>query len=296
MSVEEQLAWEERQRPRFAAIALLGGVLGIASLIVYQSATSDVPEALLLDSLHSLEQPGPIADAPTAKLRAFEHAREHPGMEIAWRVLVALGTLATGLALSFIGVCTRARRQQPHRLIIRAATIGAAFIGVGILWLYFLQASIVDGVLDGAGTVAESREAPSSGNVASVFLILGLLGFAIGSVVIALNAMRAGLLTRTMGILGMFAGVSPMLLGIPQPLLPLWTAFLAPLFLGRWMGGQPPAWKTGKEEPWPSAAQVREERMRARGQLAEPDPAVVEERVAAKPHPASKKRKRKRRG
>jgi hypothetical protein len=108
--------------------------------------------------------------------------------------------------------------------------------------------------------------------------------------------MRAGLLTRTMGILGMFAGGAIVLFGPSQPLLPLWTAFLAPLFLGRWMGGQPPAWKSGKEEPWPTGAQVREERMRARGKLAEPDPEVVEELVGAKPHPASKKRKRKRRG
>ena len=113
---------------------------------------------------------------------------------------------------------------------------------------------------------------------------------------ISLNAMRAGLLTRVMGILGMFAaGGTVILYGPSQPLLPLWIAFLGPLFLGRWMGGQPPAWVTGEAEPWPTGAAMREERMRARGQLAEPDPEPVEEQAAGKPHPSSKKRKRKRR-
>ena len=116
--------------------------------------------------------------------------------------------------------------------------------------------------------------------------------------------MRAGLLTRTMGILGMFAGGAVVLFGPSQPLLPLWTIFLGPLFLGRWMGGVPPAWETGQEEPWPSGAELREERMklredrlRARGELRSrtPSPSRSARRPTAHPHPSSKKRKRKRR-
>ncbi len=83
----------------------------------------------------------------------------------------------------------------------------------------------------------------------------------------------------------------------------MWTIFLAFLILGRWLGGLPPAWASGKEEPWPSNAELRQERidaraerLQAKGKLAAPDPAPVEEAAAARtPHPSSKKRKRKKR-
>jgi hypothetical protein len=42
-----------------------------------------------------------------------------------------------------------------------------------------------------------------------------------------------------------------------------WLLLLAALFLGRWPNGQPPAWRTGNAEPWPSAASVRDQRRRA---------------------------------
>jgi hypothetical protein len=61
-------------------------------------------------------------------------------------------------------------------------------------------------------------------------------------------------------------------------------------------GGTPPAWRTGKAEPWPSQREIAEARRAAapRNEQAEPEaePAVA---AAGRAHPSSKKRKRKRR-
>ena len=132
--------------------------------------------------------------------------------------------------------------------------VGGAVIGIALIVVYLSQRAFHQDVLDGARTVDAVRDRPEGEGIGLTVELIGLFLFALSSVMISLNAMRAGLLTRTMGILGMFAGGAIILFGPSQPLLPLWTAFLAPLFLGRWIGGQPPAWVTGDAEPWPSAA------------------------------------------
>jgi hypothetical protein len=66
--------------------------------------------------------------------------------------------------------------------------------------------------------------------------------------------MRAGLLTRLLGTLGIGAGVFTILPILPfGPLLQLlFQATLALLLFRVWMGGIPPAWESGRAEPWPS--------------------------------------------
>jgi hypothetical protein len=78
-----------------------------------------------------------------------------------------------------------------------------------------------------------------------------------------------------------------------------WLMMLAVLFSGRWPGGRPPAWQTGNAEPWPSSAEIRQQRAKAaaerRGETYEP-PAEDEEPepVTAGPSPSASVRKRKR--
>ena len=302
-SVQDQLAWEKRTRPRAALIAGLSGMLVIGGLIVAGVATQEQPSALLLDSLRNLEAEGPIGEATTTHVADFTWSSENKGGVIASILMLAFGLLGIGLTLSYLGRLTRARRAAMPRFAQPLPAVGAAIAAVGIVVVYFSQQAWHDDILAGSRTVDAVRERPTGEGVGYAIELLGLFAFAIGTVIVSLNAMRAGLLTRTMGILGMFGGGAVVLFGPSQPLLPLWTVFLAPLLLGRWMGGQPPAWATGKEEPWPSGAELREERMRmreerlrAKGKLAEPDPEPVEELAAERaPHPASKKRKRKRR-
>lgn len=304
-SPADQLAWEARTRPRAAAVAAASGLLVVGGLIVAGVATQDQPSALLLDSLRKLEAAGPIGQQETTHIADFTWSSEHKGGIIASILMLAIGLVGIGLTMSFLGRATRARRPITPRFSLPLPAVGATIAALGIVTVYFSQQAWHDDILSGARTVDAVRERPTGEGVGYAIELLGLFAFAIGTVIVSLNAMRAGLLTRTMGILGMFAGGAVVLFGPSQPLLPLWTIFLAPLFLGRWMGGAPPAWATGKEEPWPSGAELREERMklredrlRAKGKLKEPDPEPVEERAAADgrtPHPSSKKRKRKKR-
>ena len=91
---------------------------------------------------------------------------------------------------------------------------------------------------------------------------------------ICLNAMRIGLLTRFMGVLGIICGaliVLPLL--SPLPIVQtFWLGALAALLAWRWPNGVPPAWTTGEAVPWPSQAKVRESRRAQMGaEQAEPE-------------------------
>jgi hypothetical protein len=109
--------------------------------------------------------------------------------------------------------------------------------------------------------------------------------------------MRAGLLTRFKGILGVIVGGLTIVQIGPFPVVQtVWLIGLALLLLGRRPGGDPPAWRTGREEPWPSAQEVAEQRRAAKGGGAAPEPAAEREVAAvAAGASADSKRKRKRR-
>jgi hypothetical protein len=131
-------------------------------------------------------------------------------------------------------------------------------------------------------------------------LLPAALAMATAYVLVSLNAMRAGLLTRFLGILGVITGTLVIIQLGPFPVVQtFWLLALAVLFSGRRRGGDPPAWRTGREEPWPSQAEIAEQRRRAaearRGGAPEPEEEPDEEPVPAGANAATSKRKRKRR-
>jgi hypothetical protein len=116
------------------------------------------------------------------------------------------------------------------------------------------------------------------------------------------------LLTRFLGYLGIIGGVLTIIPLVPIPIVEAyWLLALAYLLSGRWPSGVPPAWSTGKAEPWPSrqqavgAARGQPAARGTRGARAKPAPTPAPETVGA-PTPApgstrstTPKRKRKRR-
>jgi hypothetical protein len=168
---------------------------------------------------------------------------------------------------------------------------------------------------------AAARKKLQSGSVATVAYIGLVANLLLGTafVLIGMNAMRAGLLSRFMGILGVIVGALtavPLLGGAPVVQL-FWLVAMGILFLNRWPQGRGPAWETVESIPWPTAQDRRDSLTgadgspaRARGgrqRATEPEPEDIEAeahehtREAARPresstHPRSKKRKRKRRG
>ncbi len=121
----------------------------------------------------------------------------------------------------------------------------------------------------GAGDVEQQAEDYIEDELSPALQGIGLGGsiaLAFGVIMVSLNAMRAGLLSRFMGILGIFVGVVLVIpLGV-QILQLFWFAALGALFLNRWPGGRGPAWETGEAIPWPGAAQQREELERRRAE------------------------------
>jgi hypothetical protein len=134
--------------------------------------------------------------------------------------------------------------------------------------------------------------------------LLGQLALAFALVIVSLNAMRVGLLTRFMGVLGIIVGgltIIPITGGLPV-VQAFWLGALVPLYAMRWPQGQPPSWLTGEPQPWPSAqdqrAEREAERNRAEAELIKSAPAASEGDPAepVKPaHPSSKKRRKRRR-
>lgn len=127
------------------------------------------------------------------------------------------------------------------------------------------------------------------------------LGLAI--VFAALYAMRTGLLSRFMGVLGIIIGVlyllPPPIGGTGGGIIQLfWLGGLGLLFLDRWPGGRGPAWSSGEAIPWPTAADRAEAARRREGEQAgrapEPGESQAPPAEPAAPPPGKRKRKRRR--
>jgi hypothetical protein len=312
-TAEKDLAWEARMRPRAAAAAIAGGVLTVAGGIFNSLALRDAPRALFLDSLAKVAQPGPIGSAQSTRIPAYQFFQDHIAAIIVGAVLLGLASLAAAGALTFLAFATRARAERFPRVALYLPVVGGVLVLVGSVITAVGSLVYVGELLDTNRTVDALQDLGQSPVLVAGQIIVQFGGLAMAGayVLVALNAMRVGLLTRAMGVIGLVVGllvVLPVAL-LSQLLQPLWLFALSWMLLDRWPGGAPPAWRTGRAEPWPTNAQLREQRdaarakqaaQRGRGRgAAEEEPAAaataVAERPAGRPHPASKKRKRKRR-
>jgi hypothetical protein len=279
---EQILAWEARHRPR-AGIAALAGSLGLFVFYVMQQLLQrDIPTTSGLETLQRAVQPGPVGDLPSLQTPFFEYLDTKTLMVI----LIALGGLVgfVGVAwtVGFLAVATRSRLPRIRRFVIYVPIIGGVVLGLSVLMSQLGSLQVVATFLDSRRTVADAVDADNSMIAYSRLLYqLGTLALAVGLVIVSLNAMRAGLLTRMFGYLGIASGALMVL--FPLPIVQIfWLGGLGFILLGRWPGGVPPAWRTGAAEPWPTP----EPRQRAARPA--PEPVVMEKT----PQPGRRKRKK----
>lgn len=298
VGTDETLAWEARQRPRAALAALGAALLIIGSYVASGLAFSDPPRSSLLPSLGRAAQPGPVDATRSLKIPFYEFYSDRAGALLGASAARSLGFLLVGLALTFLAQAVARRGDLPN-VARYAPMVGGVLSALSFIASPLGTVFAVNSFLDGDRTVGAARDVVSSTPVvvAAAIGFLGGAALAVAFVLVCINAMRVGLLTRFMGVLGILAGVLTFLpIGSPLPVVQcFWLAALGLLFFGRWPGGQPPAWGTGKAEAWPTQQELRE---RAAGRpAAAPKPAVAAAAAGATgaPHPASKKRKRKRR-
>jgi hypothetical protein len=303
VDTRQQRAWEARQRP-FAAIAAgLAAVLGLGADIWSTGVVRGAPSSGYVDALQRATAPGPLGAETSNRTGYFQWISDHSVGLIGSNVLKGLSFLALAWALTFLAAATRARRPIVARPVLYVPIVGAILSALAAVGTAVGYASEVNAFLDGPHTVTRAADA-GNGTLLVTSQLIGLAGglaLAVGFVFVSLNAMRAGLLTRFMGILGCIIGV---LVVIPIGPLPIvqtfWLGALAALFLGQWPRGMPPAWASGKEEPWPSQAEVAQKRRAAmdarrgggRGGAA---PAPAPAPATPGPTPARAKKKRKRR-
>jgi hypothetical protein len=261
MSAEQRVQYETRVRTRYAIVAAVAAVCLIVSAVLQLSG----PHASVNELTVGL---------------IFEHKRFL--LDLAGAAVQAIGWVALGWTLRFLFDCTRARETRVPAYVGVIALVGAPLASIGILGYVIAYGSAASQfVSHGAQTYLQANHLMSAPAL-SVFQIIDYLGellLAVAFVMTSLNAMRAGLLTRFLGFLGIIGGVLTLFVITPIPIVQFyWLAALAYLLSGRWPSGVPPAWRTGKAERWPSAAEARAQQARARGARS---PALTRDAVPA---------------
>jgi hypothetical protein len=306
---EDHLEWEARQRTPAAIAAAVAGLFIFVGTVWRGLTLSDLPRNGLLEALDQAAEPGPVGRLESLKVDTYRVFDEQAFGVLASSVVVSIGYLALGWAMTYLAVAARARRPEFPRLLVYVPLIAAILQALATLLSAFATNSAISDFLGGSRSVDAAADVTTTGLgvFAQLIGLPGALGLALALVLIALNAMRVGLLTRFMGVLGIITGALQILpFGGPLPVVQsFWLLMLSLLFSGRWAGGTPPAWRTGKAEPWPSGAEVREQRKRMaaerRGEVYEPperapapEPEGEPASVAAGPSPSASARKRKR--
>ena len=277
--VEETLAWEAEQRPRAGYAALAAGVLLFFTFVYATFGFDGSPSVTLTDGLRdALGQP--LADGEKGLLtESAAWFDDHAFELVAITALSALGTVLIAPVLGYLFRATQARRPETSRFILYLALIGPILYGLGPLVsavsaVLSAGSYVSDGVFSTAGAHDALRESTGIA-IAQGFVGIGQLATAVAILLVSLNAMRVGLLTRFVGILGCIVGallVLPALFGPPAIVQSFWLVALGLLILGRGRVS-PPAWATGRAEPWPSQQEQRERKERAARGEADPEPA-----------------------
>jgi hypothetical protein len=285
MTPDERLIYEARQRTRQAIIAGAAGLLLLVATV--------------------LQTVGPKTNVTELTIGLIYANKRHI-LDVAAAILEAGGVLAVAATLTYLFGATQARNEGVQPWLRGLAIVGGVMTAVSAIANAILIAvKGHDFVTQGTQTYEEAHHLTSS-PILVVFQYSNLLGvflIAMALVMISLNAMRAGLLTRFIGYLGIFAGVLTVIPLVPLPIVEIyWLFAVGYLFSGRWPTGVPPAWRSGRAERWPTSAELREQRMRASGRgpgrgKAMPQPATETVGAAStgRTRSSTSKRKRKRR-
>ncbi len=286
MTADEQLLYESRVRMRQAVIAALAGILLVGAAAIQLSGPHTKVNELTLDLITA-------------------HKR-YP-IDVIGAVINGFGLCALAATLAFLLDITRARNELVKPWIKWMVIVGGVVAALsGIVYAVVIANTADTFVSQGSLTYEQANHLTSAPGLLALPFIgqASALLLAVGFVLIALQAMRVGLLTRFMGYLGIFTGILVLFpIGSPVPVVQgFWLLALAYLLSGRWPSGVPPSWRSGRAEKWPSSAEMREQRLKASGAGAgrsKPAPKPGREPVATPAAPrtraATGKRKRKRR-
>ncbi|HEU0023436.1 MAG TPA: hypothetical protein VFQ12_02315 [Thermoleophilaceae bacterium] len=280
MTDETQLAWERRLAPLVAVAAFAAAVCVIVNQVVVQ--------AVVLEDRPLIE---PLPDFLLS-------LNEQPTAFVAASAVQALGYAFLGVVLWFVFRAARHRRPEMPGALIGLVYIGPLLFATGTLLGAIDRIDVADQFAAGGvirGQAGEDRAEDLVGDIslaAPILLNVGGLATAILLVLVSVNAMRVGLFSRFIGILGIIVGallVLPLFPGAPLVLQTFWLGALGVLLLGRWPGGRGPAWETGAADAWLTP------RQRMALEQADPEPGGNGSEPEPPARRSSRKRKRKNR-
>ncbi len=265
--IEQRTAFESARRARLAVPAVAGGVLYLLSGIILSATLKELPTVGVVQGLEPAlrGEANPAVSPRAAEVSYIDH---HAFGLIAGSVLTAIAVIALTLVLLFIADSTRFRRPAmwpAGRPLVLAGGIGYALLNL----IHEVALTIEAHKFAGGGNFtnkAVERALLSSGSVGIALGLLGLiaaLALAVGTIAVVVGAMRAGLLPRWLGVLGVLSGLLflPFFATATLQLIPtFWLVATGILLMERWPSGDPPAWAAGEARPWPTQADRRVER------------------------------------
>jgi hypothetical protein len=229
---------DERRRGRLAGVAAIAaGLLFPVGLVWAQVVNTDLPDN----------------DKP-AQLRFVDR---HSGALTASSAIRALALLLLIVVSVHLYRATKMRNPEATSMILVLGIVGPAMLAVGGLahdiGLAIDAADFSDRAVQTKKAAEDITDSPFQ-LLTLGLSIAGTLGLGLWFVVGSLNAMRVGLLSRFMGVLGIIIGPS-FLFPFPPLVMAFWLVAVGALFMGFWPRGAPPAWEKGEAVPWPKAGE-----------------------------------------
>jgi hypothetical protein len=236
VSIREQLDWEARWAKPAAAAAFAAALFLVLGTIVRQAVA--------------------LKGNPDDEREFLIAIDANAGEFLASSALQALSFLALTGVFLYLGRAVFTRKPELPNILLWLGVIGPLLLGLAGVLADVNRLDIADRFLAaGAETEKRAEDLLEDRSVLSTSLgSAGTLALAVAFVLFSINAMRVGLLTRFMGIIGAIVGalyVIPLLAG-PLVVQLVWLLALGVLFLGHWPGGRGPAWETGEAVEWPS--------------------------------------------
>jgi hypothetical protein len=292
LSPEALLEREQAGRTRAGVSALVAAVAVTFAYLLGQRLRSGAPGVLITDALRDAAGQDKGHGLLTENIL---YLHDKVALSGAQAVLQIVGWIGFALLLLYLYDAAKARRPAFPAWVrsMLLATVVAAVVGTALVWIA-RTVSINDfaGSADHSSKAARDALDPSLNQIAGPLLLIGQLGIVVAWVLVSLNGMRVGLLTRFQGMLGILGAVFTILMPLLLPVIQIvWLVYVGLTVLGKSPSGTPPAWFSGKAEPWPTQQEAREQREREEaGTLGGADLDTGDA-----PSPATSSRKRKRR-
>ena len=234
-SEDKELARREQVLAMPAALAAIVAALATpVSLFIAQTSFKDAP----------------VNNDPS-QLRFIA---EHGGGWIAMSSARSIGIALVAVVAYYLYIATKRRKPELPGAVAVLGIAGPLVFAVAsfVQAIYLVvEAKSYSGLATQTIQRAEDILQGTASLIIAFTIFAATLALAFWLVVGSLNAMRVGLLTRAMGVVGILIGVFTVVpIGFAPAIMALWLLALAALFSGFWPGGRPPAWESGTAIPW----------------------------------------------